>query len=160
MWKQRTLSIKGKITIVNTLALSPLISTSSLIGTPPENLKETNDIIQNYMWEGKAAKIAQNKLIKNIEQGGLKLCHFPTKVKALKLSWVKRLCDTSDAHWKILLKYFYNCDNLNLYFTANHIPLRNSENIPTFYMNIHELYMEKKRKKNYSPTDTRTISMA
>ncbi len=27
MWKQRTLSIKGKITIVNTLALSPLIYT-------------------------------------------------------------------------------------------------------------------------------------
>ncbi len=53
--------------------------------------KETNDIIQNFIWEGKTAKIAQNTLIKNIEQGGLKLCHFPTKVKALKLSWVKTM---------------------------------------------------------------------
>ncbi len=36
IWKQITLSIKGKITIVNTLALSPLIYTSSLIDTPME----------------------------------------------------------------------------------------------------------------------------
>ncbi len=138
MWKQRILSIKGKITIVNTLALSPLIYTSSLIETPPDILKETHDIIQNFIWEGKTAKIAQNTLIKNIEQGQLKLCHFPTKVKALKLSW--------DAHWKILPKYFYNCNDLNLYFAANHIPLRNNENIPTFYTNIHELYMENLKK--------------
>ncbi len=64
MWKKRTLSIKGKITIVNTLALSPQIYSSSLIETPPENVKETNDIIQNFICEGKTAKIAQNTLIK------------------------------------------------------------------------------------------------
>ncbi len=98
MWKQRTLSIKAKITIVNTLALSLLIFTSSLIETPLEILKETNDIIQNFIWEEKPAKMAQNMLIKNIEQGGLKLCHFHTKVEALTLSWVKRLCDKTDAH--------------------------------------------------------------
>ncbi len=64
IWKHRTLSIKGKITIVNTLALSPLIYTSPLIETPPEILKETNDMIQNFTWEGKTSKIAQNILNK------------------------------------------------------------------------------------------------
>ncbi len=73
IWKQRTLTIKRKITIVNTLVLSPLIYVSSLIDTPPEALKVIHDIIQNFIWEGKTAKIAQNILIKNIEQGGLKL---------------------------------------------------------------------------------------
>ncbi len=89
--------MKGKMTIVNTIALSPLIYTSSLIDTPMEVLKEINDIIQNMIWEGKTAKISQNTLIKNINQGWLKLCHYPTKVKALKLSWIKRLCNESDA---------------------------------------------------------------
>ncbi len=70
MWKQRTLSIKGKITIFNTLALSPLIYTSSLIETPPEILKELNDIIQNFIWERKTAKITQNTLIKNMNKEG------------------------------------------------------------------------------------------
>ncbi len=35
--KQRKLLIKGKITIINTLALSPLIYTSNMIETPPDN---------------------------------------------------------------------------------------------------------------------------
>ncbi len=75
IWKQSTLTIKGKITIVNTLALSPFIYVSSLIEAPSEAIREINDIIQNSILYGKTAKIAQNTLIKNIEQGGLKLCH-------------------------------------------------------------------------------------
>ncbi len=34
IWKQRNLSIKGKITILNSLALAPLIYVSSVIETP------------------------------------------------------------------------------------------------------------------------------
>ncbi len=100
IWKQRSLSIKGKITIVNTLALSPLIYASSIIEIPPEAFKEIIDIIHNFIWEGKTAKIAQNTLIKNIDQGGVKLCHYPTKVKALKLSWIKRLYNNTNANCK------------------------------------------------------------
>ncbi len=33
-WKQRKLSIKGKITILNSLALAPLIYASSVVSTP------------------------------------------------------------------------------------------------------------------------------
>ncbi len=84
IWKQRSLSIKGKITIVNTLAQSPVIYTSSIIETRPEAFKEINDIIQNFIWEGKTAKIDQNTFIKNIDEGGLQLCHYPTKVKTLR----------------------------------------------------------------------------
>ncbi len=94
------------MTIVNTLALSPLIYVSNLIATPPEALKEINDIIQNFILEGKTARIAQNTLIKNIEQCGLKLCHYPTKVKALKLFWIKQFCNILDSNWKVLPKYF------------------------------------------------------
>ncbi len=79
-------------------------------GDPTRILKETNNIIQNFICDVKTAKIAQNTLIKNNEHGELKLCHFVTKVKALKLSCVKRLYDKTDAHWKILPKYVYNCE--------------------------------------------------
>ncbi len=49
--------MKGKITIVNSLALSPLIYTLSMIETPPEAPKEINYIIPNFIWEGTTAKI-------------------------------------------------------------------------------------------------------
>ncbi len=119
IWTQHTLTIKGKIIIVNTLALSPLIYVSSLIDTPPEALKEISDIIQNVIWEGKTAKIAQNTLIKNIEHGGLKLCLYPTKVKALKLSWIKWFYNISMAEWvwcRLQIKLFQQLRRLQSRF--------------------------------------------
>ncbi len=48
----------------------------------------------------------QKTLLQKIEKGGLKVYHFPTKVIALKLSWVKRLTLDNDSSWKILPKHF------------------------------------------------------
>ncbi len=113
-----------------------------MIGTPPEALKEINDIIQNFIWKGKITKIAQNTLVKNIDEGGLKLCHYPTKVDALKLSSIKRLFNSREANWKTLPKLFYNCDNLKLFFSANHKLFHNKNNITPFYKDIHNLFMK------------------
>ncbi len=77
-----------------------------------------------------------------MNEGGLKLCHYPTKVDALQLSWIKRLCNNREANWKTLPKLFYNCDNLNLYFSANHKLLNNKNNIPPFYKDIHNHFLK------------------
>ncbi len=70
-----------------------------MIETPPE--VKINGIIYNFI---KTAKIAQNILIKNIDQGGLKLCHYLSKVHALKLSRIKRLCCNKEDNCKTLPK--------------------------------------------------------
>ncbi len=49
--------MKGKITILNNLALAPLIYISSVIDTPENAIKEVDRIIQNFIWEGKTAKL-------------------------------------------------------------------------------------------------------
>ena len=141
VWAQRNLSLKGKITVINNLALSPLIYVSSVTSTPEKAIKEINNIIQNFLWKGKTAKISQKTLIMNIEKGGLKLCHFETKVQSLLLSWVKRLTAISNVKWTALPKRFYNCQNLLTYFNANHTFI-NSKPIPIFYIKIHEIYMK------------------
>ncbi len=56
IWKQRNLSIKGKITILNTLALAPLIYLSSVIETPIKAIQEINIAIQNFMWDVSTSK--------------------------------------------------------------------------------------------------------
>ncbi len=48
-------------------------------------------VFKKFIREGKTDEIAQNTLIKNIDENGLKLCHYLTKVDALKLSWFKRV---------------------------------------------------------------------
>ncbi len=54
----------------------------------------------------------KKSLIQQIWNGGLKLWHFETKVKAIQLSWVKRLTSAESPTWKILPILFYNCKNL------------------------------------------------
>ena len=73
IWKQRCLSIKGKITIINTLTLSPLIYVSSVISTPIIVYREVDNIIQNFIWNGGSSKISKISLSQNMEKGGLKL---------------------------------------------------------------------------------------
>ncbi len=69
IWKQRFLSLKGKITIINNLALAPLIYCASLIDVPEPVIKEINNIIQNFIRDGKTSKISQNTLIQSIDKG-------------------------------------------------------------------------------------------
>ncbi len=90
------------------------------------------------MWDGSTSKISQQTLIQGIEDGGLKLCHFLSKGKSLKLAWVKRLTLESNSTWKFYQKNSTNV--LNTYFGENHCPPSNL-NIPVFYSEIHKLYM-------------------
>jgi exonuclease III len=118
-WKCRKLSLKGKVTVVNTLALSPLLYLASVIYVPNVVFKEVKDLIVNFMWDGGSSKIAYDILIQQIEDGGLKLVDFEDKVKSLKVMWVKRFSDESKGRWKAAPRFFYKTSNLERYFNFN-----------------------------------------
>ncbi len=61
------------------------------------------------------SKIALKTLIQQIQQihnEGLKLCHYETKVKALKLSWIKRFTYEKTPNVRFYLNYFINARTL------------------------------------------------
>ena len=139
-WKCRYLSLKGKITIVNSLALSPLLYLASVIHVPENVIKEVKSIILDFLWDGKTPKIAYNVLIQNIEQGGLKLIDFDTKIQSLKVSWIKRLADNKNSRWKAAPKAVYNTNNLEWYFKCNRA--RDGNIQPKFYRDIHNAWSD------------------
>ncbi len=120
IWKQRKLSLKGKITVLNHLALAPLIYVTSVVDTSKRAIQEINNATQNFISDGNTSKIVQQTLIQSIQNGGLTLCYIETNVKALKLFWVKLLTCEAPSNWKILPKAFYNCQNLSTYFNAKY----------------------------------------
>ncbi len=97
-----------------------------------------------------------NTLFQTIENGCLKLCHFETKVKSLKLSWIKRLVENNNLKWKVLPQHFYKHNNLIVYFTAHQNRLTNPK-IPTFDNDVHNLIM-----MNYKtePINTGRVTLA
>ena len=99
MWRERSLSLLGKILIIKALAL-PLVSFVALNSyTPDWIVKVVNKIFFNFVW-GTTAKVKKDTLLGNIEQGGLKMIEVGSYFHALKASWVKRLCNASkDDTW-------------------------------------------------------------
>lgn len=140
-WKCRKLSLKGKITVVNSLALSKLIYLCSIIHVPDKVYSEVKSIITDFIWDGKVAKIAYDTLIMGIDEGGLKLVDLKTKVKSLNASWIKRSTDSSFGKWKAIPRIFYKTNDLNFYFSCNHAPLKNVLPVK-FYENIHNVWSE------------------
>ncbi len=62
IWKERKLSIKGKITVLNNLALAPVIYVSSVANTPNKAVEEIYNVIQNFIWDDSTSKIAPKKI--------------------------------------------------------------------------------------------------
>ena len=153
IWKQRDLSLKGKITVLNNLALSPLVYISSVISTPQQVITEVHNLMRDFLWGGKKPKIAFDTLTQEINKGGLKLCNFQVKIKSLLLSWVKRLLSDHDANWKSFPQFFYNSTNLYQLFECKGNKLE-SCTMPSFYQDIYNNWVEL---HSIEPTDVEQV---
>ena len=52
-WKCRKLSIKGKVTVINSLAISKLIYLASTILVPEIVYNEVKSLVLDFLWNGK-----------------------------------------------------------------------------------------------------------
>ena len=91
MWKWRCLTLSGKVTVFKTLGISKAVYIAFLTTVPHEICDQLQKIQNDFIWDGKRAKVAQKTLIASYEDGGLKSVDIIAKIKALRLSWVSRL---------------------------------------------------------------------
>ncbi len=153
MEDQKTI-FKRKITVLNSLALAPLIYTSSVINTPKTAISEINNTIQTLCGIDQHQK-SHNKHLYRVYK---MLASNYAKVKARKLCWVKRLCCNNNATWTILPHIFYKCSKLNILFSRNHVlPLK--LNIPRFYTDVYNLYIGKFKKEPLTTVETLNKSL-
>lgn len=90
-WVDRSLSIKGRVTIFNTLITSLIqyILTNTI--TPQMGVAEVRKIATSFIWAGKKAKIAYSTLIQPISNGGLKVMDLSCRIRVSYLGWIKRI---------------------------------------------------------------------
>ena len=94
MWKQRNLTIIGKVTIVKTLLVSKLTYLLSVLPTPNIQIfEEINNLIFKYIWKDGPHRIAKKVMFADKYDGGLKVPNMLMQNHAIKLAWVKRLFD-------------------------------------------------------------------
>jgi hypothetical protein len=140
LWKWRSLSLKGKITIINSLAISSLVYIASVTNVPSRVIHEVNDILYDFLWDGGSSKVAKAVINQKIAKGGLKMVDFEAKVKSLKMSWIKRILSENSGKWTNIIKHFYNEHNLNQVFNSR--LTQPPTGLPIFYHNMHSYWLE------------------
>ena len=67
-------------------------------------IRELNLVILKFIWNNKRPKIQLNILVQDYEIGGLKMIHLPSFCRALKLSWLKKIFQsTQTCAWKSMV---------------------------------------------------------
>ena len=110
-WKFWSLSLKGKSMIINTLALSGLSYTGSVVPLPAWAEKKINQIIFDFLWSGKNEQIKRKVCCLPYELGGLNVVNAALKCKALLARGVVFITDSRyKAKWVYLARYFIGRD--------------------------------------------------
>ena len=102
MWRQRYLSIKGRITVSKSLLLSKFVYVMPCVSFQAVMLKKIQSHIMKFLWRGRPPKVAAKVLCQNISNGGLGAVSVHEMYKSLKLGWVKKML--SDVPWARLLQ--------------------------------------------------------
>ena len=138
IWRQRNLSLKGKITIINSLAASLLIYPCSTLLTPQVIIKEIDKIFFNFLWNGNTNKIAKNTVIRKIDDGGLKMIDFESKIKTLKLTWIKRAITNPTSSRKLIIDQILNDIPFDYLIRCSCTQNKYLHKLPIFYKEIIE----------------------
>ena len=96
-WYNRGLSLLGKIQVVNTLVASLFVYKMMVLPQIPEKVwKNMDNIIRDFLWNGKKSKVAYHILHNPKAQGGLNLVNLWNKDAALKATWPQILHQEQD----------------------------------------------------------------
>ena len=77
VWKMRELTLKGRIIIFKTLAISKIICVGSQTLIPDKTIQTLCKLQQDFIWRGKRPKINHETLCNSYESGGLKNIDIP-----------------------------------------------------------------------------------
>lgn len=105
-WSNMSLSIKGKITVLNSLVISLLQYPCSATTTPIRVLTEFKKISTTFVWSGKRSKIAYNLLIQDLETGGLRMADLQTRVETINIMRLKYLWNNPNSILGLALSEF------------------------------------------------------
>ena len=107
MWRSRTLSLKGKALIINTLGASGLWYTATVVKMPDWVHTRVSKAIWSFLWNDKTELVKRETCQLPVERGGLAVIHVLEKSRALQLRWVHHAGDPSYAKkWVFFARYW------------------------------------------------------
>ena len=98
LWKQRFLSLAGKIQIFKSFNASKPVYLATIKHLLQEILDDLQSVHKDFTWDGKRAKIRHCTLTGDYTDGGLKDVDLVSKFSSLEFIWIKKILDTKTFH--------------------------------------------------------------
>ena len=107
LWSNRQLTLIGRIVIIKTLLVPQLIYRFAVLPSPlPDQMKQIDEIFNNYMWNNKKHFINKNVMINSLEEGGWDMIDVYSKNISIKCKWIKKLVNPEASFLKNIACYF------------------------------------------------------
>ena len=81
IWKQRWLSLTGKIQVFKSLIASKPVYIATMKNIPPQFLDDLQVLLKDFIWDGKRPKVKHSTLNGNYQERGFKDVDLPSKFK-------------------------------------------------------------------------------
>ena len=115
MWKQRNLTLKGKITVLRSQALPLILFAGTFLYMSEKTIEEVEKILYDFVWPKGKHHVKKQTLIENIQNGGLKMPDVHSIIKANKLTSIRRMLVTKSS-CSLTAKHILKTDNLSTFF--------------------------------------------
>ena len=113
---------------------------------PRELFRNWKDSKKIFLWNSGTVEIKHSMLINEYEDGGIKNVDIEARLKATKLTWVRRLCDDNHHAWKIIPISYLALPNGDLIFHRNFISNQlltlKVKQLPVFYEELVKYWEE------------------
>ena len=95
-WSCRNFTPVGRITIFKSLIISKIVHiVQSLPTMSQQSFKILDEMAYTFIWNKKRHEVNKKTLCKNIQDGGLKMLNLKEFDKSLKITWIRKLINTS-----------------------------------------------------------------
>ena len=108
MYKAKTWN--DRIYIIKTKIISLLLYVTTCIHLSDQDIVTIQKLINNFLWQGKPARIKFNAAIADWVNGGISLPLIKSKLDAQKVFWFKRIIENNHDPWKDIFKLHYKLD--------------------------------------------------
>ena len=99
LWKQRGLSLLGRIQIIKTFAIPKLMYRASVLPISIDLIKEADSLFYYFIWNGKD-KVKRNVMISEVEKGGLNMLDIDYMVRTRRVICIKKHLEDYKSPWK------------------------------------------------------------
>ena len=142
-WKQRDLTLMGKIQLLKVHIFSKMIYVASITPVPRWVYDSLDELVYDFIWRGKY-KIKKETMFLDYKRGGLKMMNFNWLVKAQRVIWVKRLLNDKDLKWKQYFDFETRTLGGRFIFSCDYLLSLLNVSLPKFYLDLLEVWKDTK----------------